>query len=325
MNLANILRILKQKLYNRDVAVFLIFLFLALFVWFLNKLSHDYLYAINYPVELYSKSKQITFDEKNAVLTVQQRMDGFAILKSKVSRTPVIRIDLSAEKYQRVPSTPNTYYLLTKSFSDIIGHQIGDDRQLVAIVPDTLFFDIGTLVQKKVPVRHQLNITTEKEYMLKDSIALTPDSITISGSEAAVNGVTHVVGAPKTLLNLANPTEDSFDLLPIKNIHFSSDQIRYRANIIRYTEGIINAAIEVKDLPTEASITLLPNEVELRYRVALSDFSLIDTAQFSTSVSYNDIADNNDRTLPVKVTRKPKEVLSVHITPPFVEYIIRKN
>jgi hypothetical protein len=299
---------------------------LALFVWFLNKLSHDYLYAIEYPVEPYSsKNKEITFDEKDAVLTIQQRMDGFSILKSKASRTPTIRIDLSSDRYQKVSSTPNTYYILTRNYTDMVDRQIGDDRQLVTINPDTLFFDVGILAQKKVPVQHQLSITTEKEYMLKDSVTLIPDSITISGMQAAIDGIAYVVGTPQSLVNLTSSVEGSFSILPIRNIHFSSEQIQYQANVIRYTEGIIKTAIEVKDLPAKTTITLLPSEVELRYRAAISDFSSIDTAQFSASVSYKDISDNDDRTLAVKVTRKPKEVLTVYVIPPFVEYIIRKN
>ncbi len=212
-----------------------------------------------------------------------------------------------------------------EDFTDVVDRQLGDDRQLSSINPDTLFFDIGTLAQKKVPVHHQLNITTEKEYMLKDSIALTPDSITISGTQAAIDEVTYVMGAPQTLVNLANPAEGNFSLLPIKSINFSDEQIHYQLNIIRYTEGVIKIPVAVRYLPSDVTITLLPSEVELRYRIAISDFSLVDTAQFTASVSYKDATDNNDRTLAVKVTHKPKEVLSVHLTPPFVEYIIRKK
>ncbi len=326
MNLSNILKWLKQKLYNRDIAVFLIFLLVAFFVWFLNKLSHDYLYYIEYPVELYSSgSRQVTFDEKNATLTIQQRMDGFSILKSKVSRAPTIRIDLSPDRYYKVPSTPNTYYILTRNLTDMVDHQIGDDRQLISINPDTLFFELGVLAHKKVPVRHQLNITTEKEYMLKDSIALNPDSVTISGSQAAIDEVAHVLGSPQTLVNLAEPTEGSFGLLPIKGIHISDSQIRYSVNIIRYTEGSIKIPIRVNNLPPNATVTLLPSDVELRYRVAISDFPSIDTSKFLVSVSYKDITDSGDRTLAVQIDHRPNGVLSIQAIPPFVEYIIRKN
>jgi hypothetical protein len=299
---------------------------LALFVWFLNKLSHDYLYTIQYPVELYSsRERQIMFDEKDSKLTIQQRMDGFSILKSKVIKTPVLRIDLGSDRYYKVRSTPNTHYILTKNFSDVLDGQLGDDKQLVAIAPDTLFFTVGVLANKKVPVRHQLNITTEIEYMLNDGIVLIPDSITISGSQSAIDEVEYVVGNPHTLVNLTESVEGNFTLLPLKGIYFSDNQIRYRANIIRYTEGHFKTSLKVDNLPANVNITLLPSEVEVRYRVALADYSSVDTSRFVASVSYEDITDSNDRTLPVQITHKPKEVISVHVSPTFVEYIIRKN
>ena len=327
MNLSNILRILKQKFYNKDVVIFFVFLLLALFVWFLNKLSHDYLYTMEYPVELYStKENQITFDEKETILTIQQRMDGFSILKSKVTRPPTVRIDLGANRYYRVPSSPNTYYTLTKNFTDMVDHQIGDDRQLITINPDTLYFTVGVLAEKKVPIRHQLELTTEKEYMLKEDIILKPDSITIAGSQAVIDEVAYVAGTPLVLANLTESVKGSFGILPIKGVHISKSQVQYSANIIRYTEGILKTAIVVKDLPSGIAVTLLPHEIELRFRVAVADFSTIDTSQFVASISYNDITENgNDRTLAVQLTSRPKEVLSVQIIPPFVEYIIRKN
>lgn len=326
MNISNILKMLKQKLYNRDVAIFLIFLLLALFVWFLNKLSHDYLYTTSYPIELYStKDRQIIFDEKESVLTIQQRMDGFSIMKSKVSRTPTIRIDLTPDRYYKVQSTPNTYFTLTKNFTDIVDRQLGDDRQLVTINPDTLFFTIGVLAKKKVPVHHQLNVTTQKEYMLKDAVILSPDSITIAGSQEAIDGVSYVMGNPRSLVNLNEPVQGNFDLVPIKGIHFSENQIYYSADIIRYTEGYLKTTVKVLGLPSDINITLLPSEVELRYRASLSDFPSIDTSRFIASVNYKDISDGDDRTLSVQITQQPDKILSIHITPPFVEYIIRKN
>lgn len=327
MNLSNILKVLKQKLCNRDVIVFLVFLLLALFVWSLNKLSHDYLYTMEYPVELLStKNRQLTFNKEDSTLTIQQRMDGFSILKSKAMRPTTILVDLNPDRYYKVASTPNTYYTLTKNFTELIDHQLGDDRYLINISPDTLFFTVGVLAQKKVPVRHQLNVTTEKEYMLKEHIILQPDSIIISGAQATINDVSYVIGNPLTLVNLSKSVEGSFDLLPIQGVHFSANQVRYSAEVVRYTEGILKIPIRVESLPSNISITLLPGEVELKYRVALADYPSIDTSQFVASVSYEAITtDNNSRTLAVQLTSKPKEVLSIQINPPFVEYIIRKN
>ena len=326
MDLPNILRLLKQKFYNRDVAVFLVFLLLALFVWFLNKLSHDYFYTIEYPVELYStQNRQISFNEKDATLTIQQRMDGFSILKSKVTGTPTIRIDLNPDKYYKASSTPNTYYALTKNFAEVVDRQLGDDKQLIAMAPDTLFFTVGVLSEKKVPVHHQLKITTEKEYMLRNSIVLVPDSVIISGSQDAINEISFVKGNPQTLVNLTESVEGAFDVLPIKGVHISNSQIRYIADVTRYTEGIHKTTIRIEKLPSNIAVTLLPNEVEIKYRVAIADFPSVDTSQLVASVSYEDMADSEDRTLAVQLARKPKEVLSVQIIPPFVEYIIRKN
>jgi YbbR domain-containing protein len=195
----------------------------------------------------------------------------------------------------------------------------------VSITPDTLFFTIGVLAEKKVPVRHQLNLTTEKEYMLKDSIVLSPDSVIVSGTQASIDTISYIAGTPKTLHKLSESVEGSFELLQVKGIHIAEPKIHYYANIIRYTEGYLKSVLQVKDLPPNVSITLLPNEVELRYRAALSDFLSIDTSQFVASVSYKDVSQSNDRTLAVQVSRKPKEALSVYVSPPFVEFIIRKN
>ncbi len=319
----------KHTLYNRKVGVFLAFLLLALIVWFMNKLSYDYVNVVEYPVELYStKHTRQIFEQTNNTLTVQLKMSGFDILKSRVAKPPVLRIGIDNDRYNKLSNRSNSFYVLSSNLSDAISDQLGDNQKVMSVSPDTLFFKIKRFKEKKVPVAAQLELKIEKEYMLKGAVKLTPDSVVISGDSASLSKITSVSTKPKTIEKVAQPVEGNLELVPLptKNMYVSQTKIGYSADVVRYTEGSIKVPIRIQNLPVGTELMLLPPEVEVKYRAAISDFASINASQLMLAVNYNEIReDNNDKQLKVYVIQQPKNMLEVTLSNPFVEFIIHKN
>ena len=292
----------------------------------MNKLSYDYTTTLTYPIEIYNpKNKRLQLEQVSATLTVQQKMNGFAIVRNKIYKTPTLHIPVSEEKYGKATPQANLYYVLSKNITDLVSEQLGTEHKVINISPDTIFFQVQTRAQKKVPVRYRLSYTTDKEYMQKGDPTIRPDSITIIGNSVILDTITQVYTSPKNLRTLNESAEGYLELETIKDIYFEESKVRYSIEVVRFTEGIFKSGVQVLNKPPSANITLIPSEVELRYRIPVSRFSAVDSSQFMLTIDYNDLVKSTDRTTKVNVTQQPADVLSVTLFPPFVEFIIRKQ
>jgi hypothetical protein len=142
-----------SSIINRDVVVFIFFLFLSFGFWYLNSLGKEAEAGIRYPV-VYSnlpKEKVIT-DESSQKLNIFLKGPGYSILKLKFSgnKSPVI-IDISKVNYIRVPGSKSlNYFIVTSTLTKSLTVQLRSGCEITSIKPDTLFFTVDKAVTKRI-------------------------------------------------------------------------------------------------------------------------------------------------------------------------------
>jgi hypothetical protein len=139
------------RILNRDVAVFVFFLFLSFLFWYFNSLGKEIETDIRYPVKFINLPKQKVITEESSVrLDLYLKGPGYSILKLKISsnKTPVV-IDISKVTYKRVPGskTPD-YFIITSALSKSLSVQLRSECEVTSIKPDTLFFTFEELTLK---------------------------------------------------------------------------------------------------------------------------------------------------------------------------------
>jgi hypothetical protein len=128
---------------NRDVVVFVFFLFLSFGLWYINSLGKEMEADIRYPVKYINIPKDRVIEEDPpARLIFSLKGPGYSVLKLKVSgNKPSVFIDLSKVNYRRVPENKNPeYFILTSGLIKSLTVQIRSGCEIIAIKPDTLFF-----------------------------------------------------------------------------------------------------------------------------------------------------------------------------------------
>lgn len=141
----------KVSVINKDVVVFIFFLFLSFVFWYLNSLGKEIEAGIRYPVRYTNLPKERVINNEEAVkLNLFLKGPGYSILKLKVSgkRTPVI-IDISKVNYKRVPGSKGlNYFILTSGLTKSLTVQLRSGCEITSIKPDTLFFSLDKIVTK---------------------------------------------------------------------------------------------------------------------------------------------------------------------------------
>jgi hypothetical protein len=128
---------------NRDIAVFIFFLFLSFIFWYLNSLGKEIEAGIRFPVKFTNLPKEkLINSEQPPELNLFLKGPGYSILKLKISgkKSPVI-IDISRVNYKRSPGAKvMDYYIVTSGLAKSLNVQMRSGCEITSIKPDTLFF-----------------------------------------------------------------------------------------------------------------------------------------------------------------------------------------
>jgi len=143
------------KFLNRNVAIFVFFLFLSFVFWYLNALGKEIEAEIRYQVTYTNPPKEREFVEEQPVdIFIGLKGTGYSILKLKLktNTTPFV-IDVSKTGYKRVPGSRElSYFILTGGLSNSLSQVLKSEFKIESIKPDTLFFTLN-----KIPVSVPVN------------------------------------------------------------------------------------------------------------------------------------------------------------------------
>ncbi|MEA3317582.1 MAG: hypothetical protein U9R54_06460, partial [Bacteroidota bacterium] len=177
-------------------------------------------------------------------------------------------------------------------------------------------------VKKKVPVLSQIQVELKKQYLIKEKIKFTPDSINISGPGQIIDTINNVFSKKRQYYEAEKTIQDEILLKKINGVSLSNNSVNFSLIIEEFTEGNIKVPLRVINMPDSVILRTFPNENTISFLVALSDFDKIIEPQFDAVVDYDEIAGKSK--LKVHLLKYPDNIYSVKTKPEYVEYIIEK-
>lgn len=320
-----------KKKYKHKLLVFSFFLLISTLFWFLIKLSDNYITNITYPVEyLNIPENKIIINELPEILKLKIDANGYNIVKYKLgSNFSPIKIDLSETYLKNLDNDSSNQYiesfhLLENIQNQIIENKITQDISIVDILPDTLFFEFTDIIEKKIPVGINAEISFQKQYMLKDKLIIEPDSVLIKGPEKIIDTIFFIETEYINLRDLAESYTSEVNLIKYKNIIYSTEKVFVEIQVEEFTEAHISIPINVINLPDTLKLKIFPNIVNINYLVGFSEYGKIDEKKFDIYIDYNDINNSMTNKLKLKVKNYPLEIKSFNYSPIYVEYLIEK-
>lgn len=311
--------------FNKQLSVFLICFLIAMVFWFLISLTKNYSSVVSFPI-IYTdlpKDKVIT-DKLPTRLKLELNARGFDLLgyHLKIMSFPIfVRVQPNSAQLQN----RETAYLLTRQLVNSINKQLNSDARVIAIEPDTIYFNYQKRSTKKLPVNLQGIISYEKQYGPSGQIKVIPDSLWITGPESGIVGLKEILTKKVKLLKLNKTTEKELEIstkdLPAQ-VYVFQPKVKVTIPIEKYTEGTIEVPVNIKE--GEMNFKLVQEKVKIVYQVPLSKYSLVNETSFQLEVAPENKEDIRDSKIKVKLLRKPPFVKIVRLTPSKVEIILKK-
>lgn len=302
---------------------FVTFLIISFLIWLLITFSKDYSATISYPINYQNIAQnKLLQEEPIKQIEVSIKATGFKILRAKL-RNKVIELDASVLKRK----SASKFYFLPKNQYNKIQRQLLSGIDLLEIFQDTIYLDLGVLASKKVALKPNLDVNYHVGYDILDEIVIRPDSVVISGTESQLKRINELNLEKLSLKDVKSSFSHEVSILIPKNqnsIKTNISNTKIIGKVDKFTEGTMQLPYSIKNLPQNTNLTILTENVEVVFVVALSNFTKVTESSFKIECDYEISENNNLRYLIPKVITMPNFIKSVKMTPTKIDFLIQK-
>jgi YbbR domain-containing protein len=308
---------------GRKSKMLFVFLGISFLFWMLIKLSKEYTdvvqFNVNYSNLPEGKMLQI---EPRKYLDVTVKTHGFNLIKYHLNKREV-NVDLHTVKRKK----GLIYYQLANELLPLIQQQVASDVEVLIVQPDSLYYHLGISKTKKVLVVPDINIQYQSGYNLLGDLKVEPNFISISGPEVIIDSITSIKTTTTTLTDVNSSIEVKLPIVILNKkskVRYSVDKVMVTGVVEKFTEAKLKLHFTIKNLPQNYKITTFPDQVEVIFKVGLSDYNKINKNDFKISCDYNRTVKSGLTYLIPEVVSKPSIISEIKIVPNQIEYLIKK-
>lgn len=317
----------RDRNFRNHLYIFLICCGISLFIWFLIKMSDEYISEIKIPVSYENEPIDKLLVNADDYVTVRLRAMGGNVFSEKFfsGHESVIlnlkQADIRKSRYF------DKYYILTDNLKDRISHRFDYDHDIMSIDPDTLFLEFEEIISKSVKIKTRINVSCKPQYQVYDSIIISPQEVIISGPSSVIDTIRNIYSISEDYTDLDKNLETMLALsLPLNDnkISYSETEVKLNVPVEKYTESSIELPVMGSSNDTAIRIRTFPESVQLTYQVAIKDYKLVKPDMFFISAYFDTEKDKEKKLIKVKVHKSPEFIKITRIHPDKVEFLIQK-
>jgi len=308
---------------NKIPKTFISFLIISFLIWFLITFSKEYDTVVTYPVSYKNLPQNKLLQETpRSTIDISIKASGFKIVRTKL-KNKIIKLEASELQKKKAEN----FYLLTRNQTVKIQKQLLSGVVLQEIMQDTIYLNLGILGSKKVAIKPNLTINYHIGYDLLEPITIKPDSVVVSGSEAQLQKIKYLTLNKLSLNDVKNDFSEQVGIINPEaqnSLNINTTKVSISGKVDKFTEGVLQIPFTIKNLPENTSLTILTENVEIVFIVALSNFAKVSEASFKVECDFALSEENNLGYLIPKVISKPNFIKSFKLVPSKIDFLIRK-
>jgi len=301
--------------------MFLLFLFVTTFIWFISKFSREFTSNLEAEIHYINAPLGVIVSENNYdIVSFDFTTSGFYFLYYKINK-PIITIDLP--KY--IKAGTSSFIISNSELKRTITSQLKNDIIVNNVSIEKMEVFLDKLKTKKVKVSLLENIKFKNGFNSIGQYKISPDSITISGPTKYLDTLTEI----KTeLLELTNVNENigaivNLSKLNDTSISYSQDTVKLHVFVKEFTQKSLLVPVVVNNLPSDLSIRLVPENVTIRFDVAMEDYNNIAAINFLLMCDFDKKNDQEDFMIP-HLIKQPESIINLEIQENKINYLIFK-
>ena len=169
---------------NKKIKIFLFFLVLSSIIWMLMELSKSYITPVVFNVEYTDlPPSKLVLKKPISEFEVAIKAPGFTLIKYKIKKHKILL------SLKNILKSNSVYYILPNKQISYLNSQFSNGVEIVSVLKDTIFIEIGTSISKKVPINPNLEIQYKAGYNMVEKLKISPDSVIVSGSRKYIDSL----------------------------------------------------------------------------------------------------------------------------------------
>ncbi|MDX9724830.1 MAG: CdaR family protein [Bacteroidales bacterium] len=313
---------------NTEIITFSFFLVLSFIFWYLNSLEKDIEYEMKYPVRYVNLPEdRVLADDLPAKLDLYLKGPGYSILKIKLAgnKTPV-DLDMSSISYRRVPGSRTlSYYVVTSGLIPKLKNQLRAQCDITFIKPDTLFFSFDRIVSKDVAVVPDVEVVTERQYLVKGKIAAEPDTVNITGPRRMVDTLKTIRTRFRRFRGVSETITKSIAIDVPDECSVPVKKVMVTIPVEQFTEAEFQVRVKILNSPDTINVRIFPDNVTVKCMVAVSDYKRIKEVPFEVILDLAEADLGSSEKIPLSFRNIPPFISSLRVSPERVDFLIEKK
>ena len=310
------------KIQNKNTVVFIISIVIATFMWLLIKLSKEYEFVIQIPIEYTNlPSDKVLLKSADSILRINIIDNGFDLLGSRISSAyKLYSFDVNTFRSEKINDNKTKYYSLTSTLYNRVKSEFGSSGRITLIKPDSLVLVFEKLAFKKVKIIADISIDLAPQYQFSEEIKITPDSVMIFGREKEIFKIDSISTEKIKYEKLEQDIHIKLSLLKPEQIRTQLKSAQLSINIEKFTEANLEVPIQTS-IPDSMQVKIFPKYVKIKYAISLDNYHLIKTDQFQVLGIIDSLSVGK---LNLSLKKFPKHIRVIDYSPKIAEFIIIK-
>lgn len=315
-----IFRKIRKFVFTKDFLIFLVFVLISTCFWFINISGKKRSVDIKMDVEYINVPDNIQFlTPLPNELKVEIKDFGFNILRYTFHKKSPIIVNyndfLGNDTLLQYP----LYKLetLVKSNLDNSTEIVGGLKKLNA--------KYQRLEKKILPTKLMGDISLQSQYVLSDSVCITPENIEVFGPKEIIDTLRYAYVMPITLSKIDKSISLKQPLWEQKGISYAQNEVLVHIEVEMITEKHLQIPIQCINKPSGVYVHLFPSVVDVSFSVGLSHFNSITENDFQVILDYQLLKNNMTGREHVQVLSAKDFIYYLKVQPQEIEFLLEEN
>jgi hypothetical protein len=247
------------------ITIFLICYIFAVAMWALVNLGREFELTMHVPVQISNIPDHLAQSEK-FIESVELNVNGEGwMLMNLYNGEPNIEIPLNSDSKNPRLNLFEYARRLMVSYPNV---------NLIKVEPSVVTLDLDENIQKRVPVKPQVDVNFRAQHSFLDVPRVYPDSVTIEGAANLLQSISEIHSEPTILTDVKQDIDLELKLiLPNEFLRLQQENVRYRGRVSEFTEGEIRVFVRTEGLPKDVEIKYNPAVISIRYDVPIEEYA----------------------------------------------------
>lgn len=321
LNTRKIIQFCRAQIGNertKTVTLYLMFLVISFIFWCVLSLNNSFQRDFSIPLKLSSipdSTTMITDVPRSIMVTVKDK--GTAMLKYSFGNLPTLNLD-----FKEYDEGDGVFNVNAMDMRSEVRDAFGSSATISSILPDSLKLLYTKLPGKKVPVRFDLDIQPNLQYVINGHISSSVDSVLVYSDRQTLADLTEVYTYHIEEHELTDTLRRDVAIERIAGAKIVPRNVTLTIPIEQLINKRQTIAIESVNRPGNISVLTFPAVVEASFLVPQSMYRK--TFDIKVAVDYNDIIETSSNKVRLKVVEVPGICRSISLSTDSVEYLIEK-